>query len=103
MKTYQQFIVEGKKEYEVTYKASGGSYEMMAVVTGENEQDAKANFLKQKPHASIVRMKKRGFLHKIANFGAKKDNKKGHYRTDHSYLAGYDIDPDSVPVFKPSF
>jgi hypothetical protein len=104
MKTYQQFITEGQKEYDVTYKPEGSSHQMMAVAKGENEEDAKANFLKQKPHVVVVKMKKRGLLHKIANFGAKKnDTKKDHYRTDHSYSPGREIDPDTIPVFKPSF
>lgn len=104
MKTYQQFITEGQKEYEVTYKPTGSSHELMTVVKGENEEDAKKTFQQQKPHTVVVKMKKRGLFHKIANFGAKKhDAKKGEYRTSHSYAQGHDIDPDTVPVFKPSF
>jgi len=72
-------------------------------VKAESGDDAKDNFKKQKPHTTIVKVKKRGLLHKIANFGKKDDDrKKGHYKTDHSYRQGDDIDPDSVPAFKSS-
>lgn len=102
MKTYHQFIVEGVKEYEITYKMTGGSHDLMTVEKGETEDEAKAAFKRAKPHTHIVKIKKRGLLHKIANLG--RDKNAGHgggeYRTNHSHAAGHDIDPASVPTFQ---
>lgn len=104
MKSYKQFITEGINEYEITHKQDGSSHSQMTVVKGATEVEAKANFVKMKPHTTIQKIKKRGWLHKLSNLGSKeKEHDPGQYKTRHSYRTGDDIDPDTIPTFKTSF
>lgn len=103
MLTFSEFVQLQEGKYTVHFKKHGSNNEQTATVSADTEEDAKANFRKTHPDTTIVTISKSpGFLHKLFGTKPKKDKDSSHYKTNHHY-GHSDIDPNTVPIFKPSW
>lgn len=102
MLTFGEFVAEANK-YTIHFKKHGSDNVQTTNVSADTESDAKDSFRKSHPETSIVSVNKSGGLfHKIFGKSDKGNKDSAHYKTNHHY-GNSDIDPNTVPIFKPSW